>query len=260
MRLTRFLSGPMRTMTLPTLIGGAILAIFLGASNAYADTVDITFTGTLNAGAASFPWGYANDNGAATNIVGDTFIANFQFNTGQGTFTPSGTGGSLSGAGSATAIGSVTIPAIGQTFVAYDGYLASYGRQDNAISVIFYEDASASAGIVLEASLPSGQTWGSALTDPIPSDTPVVSEGEAIVIQPPGQYYDLVAFAVPTTVSVTPVPEPAAFPLLGATLLALAGSMLVARKRRLRVPDMQINMSPRLGVTVTPRQEKLFDD
>lgn len=207
--------------------GCAMLLMF--AASALATTINITLSGTLGSGGAGFPWGYASNTVPAStfySIDGDSYVAHFTFDTTLGTITAY-PGPSYDLSGPATiASGSVTVA--GHTFVVPSCVVspctttttALYRRSANFIEVLFYEDASASAGLVLEAHTTG--SWGAYLTNPI-NNASVISDGIDIVLQPPDSYYNLVAFATVDTVSVSAVPEPGTLTLLGSAVVGMAG-------------------------------------
>jgi hypothetical protein len=202
---------------------GLTLAIGVGGATASATPIHITMTGTLSNGGASFPWGMASNTIPASSfysIDGDSFTARFTFDTALGTISSAAGTTTLSGPAS---IASGDILVAGHDFVVPacnispcpSSYttLAQYSRSANSIKVLFYEDPSASSGLVLQAAALG--SWGSNLTDAIPTQ-PVLNQGIDIILQPPDSYYNLAAFATVDTVSVS-VPEPSAwaFMLMG---------------------------------------------
>jgi hypothetical protein len=194
-------------------------------------------TGTLSGENAGFPWGYASNTIPASNfysIDGDAFTANFTFHTGNGSISSGGGVTTLSGPAT-IATGDVVVA--GHDFLvppcAFDPCIttttALYSRSSNGLEVLFYEDSSASAGLVLQAQ--SLASWGPNLTDPI-STQPVTSTGLDIILQPPNSYYNLAAFATVNTVSVTSgVPEPASWAVMLVGLAGLGGALRIARRK-----------------------------
>jgi hypothetical protein len=217
--------------TRPAFLAATTAVLFFGSMSApaLANVVDITMTGTLSSGGAGFPWGFASNTIPATtfySIDGDPYVAHFEFDTADGAIT--------SAAGVTTLSGPATI-ASGDVFVAGHHFAvpscdispctttttAIYSRSANFIEVLFYEDAAASSGLVLEAT--TAGAWGAALTDSIPTQ-PVTSAGIDIILQPPGSYYNLAAFATVDTVSVA-APEPSTWLLLTVGLGMLGGAL-----------------------------------
>jgi hypothetical protein len=202
----------------------------LGSTTASATPIYITMTGTLSSGGAGFPWGYASNTVPADafySVDGDSFTAHFTFDTTVGTITAN-PGPAYTLSGPAT-IASGYIVVAGHTFEVPSCVdspcttttTALYSRSADFIEVLFYEDASASAGIVLQASAET--SWGAYLTDPI-EDAVVTSPGIDIVLQPPDSYYTLTAFATVNTVSVaTPEPSTWAMMLAGFAGLGIVG-------------------------------------
>ena len=138
---------------------GALFAV-LGSTTVSATEIQITMTGTLSSGGASFPWGLASNTVPAStfySIDGDSYVANVTFNTSVGTIVTS-PGPSYDLSGPAT-IASGDVVVAGHTFAVPSCVddpcttttTALYGRSADSIVVLFYEDASASAGLVLEA-------------------------------------------------------------------------------------------------------------
>jgi hypothetical protein len=237
----------------PTFVGLLLAACALASfsdSTASAEIVDITMTGTLSSGGDSFPWGCAVNGSASSscdgygrweNISGDSFVANFQFNTSVGTTTTSA-GPVYSLSGPATIVtGTVTVA--GLTFsvpTCVDSPCttttsALYERSSGSLEVLVYEDGTGSSGLVLHASAIT--PWGASLTDPIPT-TAVTSSGLDIVLQPPNEPYDeLVAFATVNTLTVTaatPLPATWTMMLIGLAGLDLAGLGFVTYRQQKR--------------------------
>jgi len=212
------------------LLGAAALAVILGANSASATAIDITITGTLSDGGAGFPWGMDYWGGTWHDIDGDSFVANFHFDTALGTGCPYAGGNCLSEVNGAT--GSITVgghtfavlPYSGPTFTA-----AFYARDPNFIEVLFYDDPTASLGAVFEASALT--PWGGGLTDQINNAPATTPEAVAILADPGGAYYNFAAFATIDTVSVA-APEPATLGMLGFGLgVACLAQRFVPRRK-----------------------------
>jgi hypothetical protein len=220
------------------LVLGSTLAIAAGGASA--TPIHVTMTGTLSTGGAGFPWGMASNtipSSSFYSVDGDSYIARFTFDTALGTVSTAAGTTTLSGP---TSIASGDVLVAGHDFVVPscdqspcptpDPTLAELVRTANSIEVLFYEDSSASSGLVLQAVALA--PWGAGLTQTIPTQS-VVDQGIDIVLQPPGSYYNLIAFATVDTVSVG-VPEPATWALMvmGAGLM---GAALRARRSAARL-------------------------
>jgi hypothetical protein len=228
------LSGFLRRRGVSLAATTTVLLFGLMGATASANVIDITMTGTLSSGGAPFPWGFASNTIPASNfysIDGDPFVANFQFDTADGSISTASGVTTLSGpatiasgdilvAGHHFAVPSCAIDPCATTTTAL------YSRSANFIEVLFYEDASASAGLVLQAFAPT--SWGAGLTDSIPAQS-VNSAGVDIILQPPGSYYNLAGFATVDTVSVA-APEPSTWLLVTAGVGMVGGA--VRRRRR----------------------------
>jgi hypothetical protein len=157
----------------------AALGLCASASPVSATPVEITFTGTLfntdaNGNPYPFPWGYASNTVPATSfysVAGDSYVAKFRFDTSVGAITSVGGGYTLSGPSSILLSGDIyvgghdfQVPLSAFSPSNFNGKttLAEYVRYDNFIEVLLYEDTSASAGLVLQASTTT--PWGANLT------------------------------------------------------------------------------------------------